>query len=82
MKNLITYYLTILIPLLLLVLLSKTAMINSTWFFICLMFYVFVYRTYTDGKRLIAKGVIYGKDVWRILIPGLRLKYFRELYLS
>ena len=81
MKNRLNFYLAITIPLLTLILLSILGTISSSWFFIFLLVYILVYRTYTDGKRLAEKGIIPETDIWKMVIPGQRIKFFRELYL-
>ncbi len=80
MKNLFYYYLLILTPLGLMVWLLKADLI-SPWGFVGLMFfYSLIYRTYTDGKRLAAKNLIAEKDIWKMILPGSRIGYFKELY--
>jgi hypothetical protein len=82
MKNLFIYYLTILLPLGILNLLSKTDLMNPTLFILLLFFYALIFRTYVDGKRLADKNIIQKKDIWKMIIPGKRFEYFRELYLK
>ncbi len=62
--------------------LCKIGLITPTLFVVLLMFYVVIYRTYIDGKRLYKKNVIPKKDIWKMIIPGKRLEYFKELYLK
>ena len=62
--------------------LSKTDLMNSTLFVLLLFFYVLIFRTFVDGKRLADKGIISRKDIWRMIIPGKRFEYFKELYLK
>ncbi|HSQ47449.1 MAG TPA: hypothetical protein VLM44_11095 [Lutibacter sp.] len=82
MKNLLSYYLLILIPIGLMIWLLKTDSINS-WEFVGLMFfYSLIYRTYVDGKRLADKNIIMKKDIWKMIIPGKHIEYFKELYLK
>lgn len=81
MKNIIVYYLVITIPLFILLILIKSEIINSVWFVIILMVYTLIYRTYTDGKRLADKGIINKSDIWKMIIPGKRIKYFNDLYI-
>jgi len=82
MKNLLTYYILILTPIGLMIWLLKTDAINS-WGFVGLMFfYSFIYRTYLDGKRLADKNIIPKKDIWKMIIPGKHIEYFKELYLK
>ena len=82
MKNLFTYYLTILSPIGVLTYLSRTDLVNPTLFVLLLFFYVLIFRTYVDGKRLSDKNVIQKKDIWKMIIPGKRFEYFKELYLK
>lgn len=81
MKNLITYYIIILAPLLLIILL-RTGINNAPIFAGLILFYAFVYRTITDGIRLSQKNVIPKKDIWKLIIPGSRILHFKELYLK
>jgi hypothetical protein len=82
MKNLLIYYILILSPIGVLFWLNKAEMINPNLFVGLIFFYAFIYRTYTDGKRLADKKIISKKDIWRMIIPGNRLQYFKELYLK
>jgi hypothetical protein len=81
MKNIVVYYFAVLVPFAVIFLLAKTNTINSNWFVYTFGFYLFVYRTYTDGKRLADKGLIKHSDIWKMIIPGQRLRFFRDLYL-
>ncbi|WP_194850614.1 hypothetical protein [Nonlabens antarcticus] len=82
MKNLIIFYLIILVPLAFLIWLTKIEFLDGWLFMSILLIYTFVYRTYTDGKRLASKNIILEKDIWKLVIPGKRFQYFRELYLK
>ena len=82
MKNIINYYILILTPLGLLIWLLRTDSINTWGFVGLLFFYSLIYRTYIDGKRLADKNIIPKKDIWKMIIPGNRFEYFKELYLS
>jgi len=82
MRNIKTYYLAILTPLIILFLLRKFEMITWETSLILFLFYIFIYRTYTDGKRLIEKEVITKNQIWKLLIPGTRIEYFKELYIK
>jgi hypothetical protein len=80
MKNLIVYYATIFIPLGLLLYFAKTKQPDSAWFVGLLFFYAFIFRAIADYARLLSKDAIAKKQFWHILIPGSRIKYFKELY--
>lgn len=80
MKNLIVYYAIIFIPLGLLLYFAKTKQLGSGCFVVLLFVYAFIFRAITDYARLRSKNVIEKKQFWRILIPGSRIKYFKELY--
>ncbi len=81
-QNLIVYYMVIVYPLSMLIFLSKTHQINSTWFTILILAYFFPYRFITDYYRLLNKEIINKKDFWKMLNPLFfwRYKYFKELY--
>ena len=78
MKNILIYYLAILLPIPLLIWISRTD--NSGWFTILLLVYALPYRTLIDGMRLISKRIIKWSEIWKLLIPGQRLEYTRDLY--
>ena len=82
MKNLFVYYSTILTPFGISIWLSKTDLVNPVLFVLLLFFYVLIFRTYVDGKRLSDKNVIQKKDIWKMIIPGKHFEYFKELYLK
>ena len=82
MKNLLVYYLLIFVPFGLIVWVSRIELINSSVFVLLLFLYAFVYRTYLDGYKLAKKNIIPKKDIWKMIIPGSRLQYFKELYLK
>ena len=82
MKNLYVYYFALFMPLLLLVAVFQYSLL-APWFSIILLIgYVFGYRTFFDGQRLIDKGIIKNEDRWKVVTHGLHAKYFRELYLE
>ena len=80
-QNLIVYYIVILVPLGMLIFLSKTHQINSDLFAILILSYFFPYRFITDYYRLLNKGIINKKDFWKLFNPFFwRLKFYKELY--
>lgn len=82
MKNLFLYYVLILTPIGILFWLNKADLIGGTLFMIFLLIYVLIYRTFIDGFRLFKKNIIEKKDIWKLIIPGSRLGYLKELYLK
>ncbi len=79
-EQLIVYYVLILTPFAILIYSTKQKLINNNWFVFFLFFYVLVYRTVTDYFRLRGKNAIGKNRFWKLLIPGTRITYFRELY--
>lgn len=79
MKNLFAYYFAILLPVPAIVWLALQPS-RAVLFIVALAVYLFIYRTLTDFYRLEQKGVVKKGDLWRMLIPLWRLKYFHELY--
>lgn len=81
MKNTAFYYLAILIPFGVIIWLGNTIEVSRTVFWGLLIFYLLIYRPFTDGLRLVDNGLIMKKDIWKLLIPGNHIKYSKELYL-
>ena len=81
MRNIIVYYCVVIVPVAIIALLILTDTINSNWFVYSFCFYLFIYRTYIDGKRLVDKGIIEKKDIWKMIVPGQRFRFFKDLYL-
>lgn len=75
MKNLVFYYIIILLPIPVLIGLSY----NSKLFLTLIIFYYF-FRGFTDGQRLLDKKMINKSDFWKIFIPFWRSKFYKELY--
>jgi hypothetical protein len=82
LKNLFVYYLAILVPVAIILYLYGMEKIGFTTFLILIMAYLLIYRTWTDGSRLAAKGIIPRADRWKMILPGMHMKHFRELYLK
>lgn len=82
MRNLFVYYVAILLPLAVVLFLYGKGLIGFTIFLVLILAYLLIYRTWTDGTRLAAKGILSKKDRWRMMLPGMHMKYFRELYLK
>lgn len=83
MRNIILYYIAILLPFLALLAWMKAAR-GSWWPIIALFVYGFLYRPLTDGYRLYRKGVIGKKEIKKMFDPfsGMLWDHFRELYLK
>lgn len=82
MKNTVVYYLAIILPVIAIFVLKNTGMISSNWFVYTFVLYLLVYRSCTDGLRLAGKGTIEKRNIWKVIVPGQRIKYFKELYLN
>ena len=82
MKSLFIYYLAILLPVAVILFVYGKEMIGFTTFLVLILAYLLVYRTWTDGSRLAAKGIISKKDRWKMMLPGVHMKHFTELYLK
>jgi hypothetical protein len=82
LKNLFVYYLAILLPIVIILFLYGKEVIGFTSLLVLVIAYLLVYRTWTDGSRLAAKGIISKKDRWKMMLPGMHMKHFTELYLK
>ena len=80
MKNILNYYIATLTPLAFLFGMSQLGFISAKNLVLFFLFYIFVYRTCIDGLRLAAKNLIHKKDIWKLVIPGSRSEFLRELY--
>jgi len=80
MKNLLYYYMQILLPI---PLIALFAAMDLTWIFLTFfIFYVLIYRPIIDGDKLVRKGLMNRSNRWKLLLPFWHIKYFKELYLS
>ena len=82
MRNLLVYYIAILLPLGILLLMYAEGAIGSAVFFLLFVAYLLIYRTWTDGTRLSSKGIITKEERWKMMLPGMHMKHFTELYLK
>lgn len=80
MKSIMVYYLAIATPLVALLLLLKTRDISPLTFTVLLLIWALIYRPLADGKRLIEKGVIQKKEIWKMFVPFFRYRWAIELY--
>lgn len=81
MRNIYLYYIAIFVPLLILVGLIQSNFLPLSISIFLLLGYIFIYRTYIDGLRLVSKKIIGESEIWKLSTYGLRSKYFKELYL-
>jgi hypothetical protein len=82
MKNIITFYLLILIPLALLVFGAKWQYISEKAFFVLLMIYALAYHPFISGLRLVTNKKIPMSSFWLNFVPFWNLKYFRFLFFN
>lgn len=76
MKNIIYYYLAILLPIPLL-----ASLYTKPSIFVALLIGYVFYRGFVDGQRLIEKNIIDKKDLWKnLIIPFWSSRYYRQLY--
>lgn len=80
MKNIMVYYLTIIIPLATLVLLMKGGEITSTAFTILILIYGLLYHPYISGRRLIDLAVIEKSNFYKNFIPLWNFRFFSKLF--
>ncbi|MEH0007533.1 MAG: hypothetical protein V6Z82_02290 [Flavobacteriales bacterium] len=83
MRNLLIYYIAILLPIPLIY--WGLYHFGATFVLVALLSYAMIYRKFTDGKRLMEKGLLRKADFWKFaIIPFWHsfciFRYFRELY--
>lgn len=71
MKHTAFYYLALIVPFALIILLFS---FRSEWRLIALLFF-WIYKALLDGQRLIAKGALPPKHRWKSFIPFFTVKY-------
>ncbi len=74
------FYLLIIIPLGLMVLIALFG--HPVFFMILLLVYALLYRPLIHIKKLISMGAIKSKESWKLFIPFMELRYFKDLYLN
>jgi hypothetical protein len=78
MKNIYIYYVAIIMPIIVIIIGFE---LGYTYFSaVILILYSLPYRLITDGIRLESKGLISRNKMWKLLIPGFRIDYTKELY--
>ena len=78
--KLLYYYLQILSPIAVIVMLYEAERYQSS--LIAILVYMFVYRPVVDSWRLTKLGVLAKKERWKMFIPFYRSKYFEVLYFN
>lgn len=78
MKNIFLYYFLFLSPGIILAVFRDSLPGNIALLLLALC--VFLYRTLLDGLRLNAMGILEKKEIWKMAVPGMRGKYFKQLY--
>jgi hypothetical protein len=81
-KNIIAYYLLIVLPLAGLVLLVKMQEVSSSFFFVGLLVYALLYHPLISGLRLVNSGKIKRSEFLYNFIPLWNLKYFGFLFFN
>jgi len=81
MKNLLIYYFSILFPLGMFypAYLKWKEEGTATFLVVFLVFYM-IYRWFTDGKRLVEKGLLKKSEFWKAFMPFYTAQFIRELY--
>ncbi|TDQ33061.1 hypothetical protein [Zeaxanthinibacter enoshimensis] len=82
MKNVFIYYLCLLAPLALIYWLYDYYEISSDLLAGIIIIYLLAYKSYLDGRRLVAKNILSRNEIWIMIIPGNHLRFFKELYLD
>lgn len=75
--KLINYYVAIIAPILIFLLLWTLSLIGKVGAF---MLIYFVYRAFLDFYKLKSNGVVTKKDIWKFIIPMWSFVYFKQLY--
>lgn len=78
MKNILLYYLAIILPIPFLIRISYSD--NSLLFTLFILTYFIPYRTLIDGWRLTSKKVLRWKEIWKLWIPWKFGGYIKDLY--
>lgn len=82
LKHIAVFYIAIFLPLLAIILMAKTGLINGMPFVILLFLYAFIYRPLMCGMRLISLGLIKKSDLFRNFIPFWTNKYYNLLFFN
>ncbi len=82
MRNIVLYYLAILLPLMAIGIVAQRNGFTATEFSIVLLCYALIYHPSITGLRLIALKKISGSQFWKSFIPFWNLQYFGSLFLN
>lgn len=77
MKNLILFYIAILLPIFFIILFFKDMSSNM---FVLILFLYFLYRNFIDGYRLFLLNKIKSKDIYKTFLLFYNIRYFKSLY--
>lgn len=80
LKNTFNFYILLLAPFMILMLVSNLNLIGAEAFSVILLLWALVYHPYVSGSRLIALGKIKKQDFKYNFIPLWNLKYFDALF--
>ncbi|NNF19197.1 MAG: hypothetical protein HKN61_05430 [Flavobacteriaceae bacterium] len=82
MKNVFIHYLLLLAPLGLIFWVYEHFELSSELLAGMILVYFLTYKSYLDGRRLVAKNILSPHEIWIMIIPGNHLRYFKELYFN
>ena len=75
--KLINYYVAIIAPILIFLLLWTLSLFEKVGLFVLIYF---VYRAFLDFYKLKSNGIVKNKDIWKFIIPMWSFVYFKQLY--
>ena len=81
-KKILLFYVLLLVPLGIVILSVKYGYINSNTFILLFFTYLFVYRPFICGLRLIQSKKISKQDFWKNFIPFWNDKYWTFLFFN
>lgn len=77
MKNIFSYYIAILLPILIVIIFFEKMTSNI---FVLILTLYFIYRNFIDGYRLFLLGKIKKNEIYKTFILFYNIKYFKTLY--
>lgn len=81
-KNILLFYILLLIPIAIFALAVKYDYIHSGTFVLLLFIYIFLYHPLICGSRLVQSKKIRKLDFWKNFIPFCNNKYWAFLFLN